>query len=341
MPNTEHSTVNSTITSTAQSAVIHVAVGVIWKNNHILIAKRLEHVHQGGLWEFPGGKVEVQETVQQALKRELFEELAITSQSLRPLIQIPYQYDQKKVFLDVWHVLSFTGQEVGKEGQAIVWIKPDQLRDFQFPAANEPIARAIMLPQSYLITPANIQPNFLTELEEKLQAGIKLLQLRIKETVPQIFFQQFIALVKKYPVSVQINSNTWQHYLGQENQQLIHSEWESASQAGSQFGIHLTSHDLQQENFQQLPGLKSASCHHAQDIQAANQLGLDFLVLSPVLKTQTHPTQSHMGWDNFKQLSLLAQSPVYALGGMKKQYLEQAINCGAQGIAAITGLWSR
>jgi len=328
MPNTEP--------SDQHNAPIHVAVGVIWKNNHILIAKRPEHVHQGGLWEFPGGKVEDQENIQEALKRELFEELDIHSQTLQPLIQIPYQYGSKKVFLDVWNVLSFSGQEKGKEGQAIEWIKPEQFTEFQFPAANQPIVRAILLPQSYLITPGLIQTNFLQQLEVKLQAGISLLQFRIKENIPEMFFQQFVSLIKKYPVTVQINSSTWQQYLGQKNQQLIHSEW----QQGSNIGLHLTSYDLQQGNLKLLPGLKSASCHHVQDIQEANQLGVDFVVLSPVLNTQSHPDQASMGWDNFTELCQLAQSPVYALGGIKKQHLDKAINCGAQGIAAISGLWS-
>ena len=103
--------------------VVHVAVGVI-KNNldQILIAKRPDDAHQGGLWEFPGGKVEAGETLTQALARELREELAIEVQSITPLIQIQHDYSDKSVLLDVCLVDGFTGIAQGNEGQPIRWV---------------------------------------------------------------------------------------------------------------------------------------------------------------------------------------------------------------------------
>src|SRR5579872_2671749 len=77
---------------------VHVAVGVISDGaDRILISKRAEHLHQGGLWEFPGGKVEANETVQDALRRELFEELAIEITAQQPLITIAHDYSDKSV----------------------------------------------------------------------------------------------------------------------------------------------------------------------------------------------------------------------------------------------------
>jgi 8-oxo-dGTP diphosphatase len=125
---------------------VHVAVGVVLdKDQRILIARRAEHTHQGGLWEFPGGKVEPTETVQFALCRELKEELGIESDlsSLRSLIEINHHYIDKSVLLDVWWVDSFSGTPQGLEGQPICWVKAAELRDYNFPEANQLIIKAV------------------------------------------------------------------------------------------------------------------------------------------------------------------------------------------------------
>lgn len=125
---------------------IHVAVGVIFDNqqaDHILIAKRPQHLHQGGLWEFPGGKVAAGETVDQALKRELFEELGITVTQSQPLMQVEHNYSDKQVFLDIWTVTQYSGEARGLEGQECRWVAMQQLlcaeSKYQFPEANKAI----------------------------------------------------------------------------------------------------------------------------------------------------------------------------------------------------------
>ena len=118
---------------------IHVAVGVIVQQGKILLAKRASHQHQGGLWEFPGGKVEEGENPRQALVRELEEELAIRAEEASPLLKIQHDYPEKSVILDVWKVTAYSGLARGNEGQPIVWVAVDQLDDYQFPEANQPI----------------------------------------------------------------------------------------------------------------------------------------------------------------------------------------------------------
>ena len=83
---------------------MHVAVGVIKREDKIFLTKRLAASHQGGKWEFPGGKVEANETLHQALHRELKEEVAIDTLSCTPLMQISHDYGDKKVLLDVFVV---------------------------------------------------------------------------------------------------------------------------------------------------------------------------------------------------------------------------------------------
>ena len=129
---------------------IHVAVGVIFDNqqsDQILIAKRPQHLHQGGLWEFPGGKVAAGETVDRALKRELFEELGITVTQSQPLMQVEHNYSDKQVFLDIWTVTQYSGEARGLEGQECRWVAMQQLLSakskYQFPEANKAILKKL------------------------------------------------------------------------------------------------------------------------------------------------------------------------------------------------------
>ncbi|SDJ64182.1 8-oxo-dGTP diphosphatase MutT [Microbulbifer yueqingensis] len=124
--------------------VIHVAVGVVRRaDGRILIARRPDHLHMGGRWEFPGGKVEEGETVQQALARELREEVAIEAGGLQPLTEIRHDYPEKTVLLDTWWVLAFTGEARGLEAQEVRWVALDELDSYRFPDANREIIAAI------------------------------------------------------------------------------------------------------------------------------------------------------------------------------------------------------
>ena len=93
--------------------------------------------------------------------------------------------------------------------------------------------------------------------------------------------------------------------------------------------------------FSDVPEMKlcSASVHDEIQLEKANALELDFVVISPVLPTLTHPGSNILGWDKFKELVEKANMPVFALGGMQSEHLELALNAGAQGIAAIRSFW--
>ncbi|TWX64442.1 8-oxo-dGTP diphosphatase MutT [Colwellia sp. C1TZA3] len=119
--------------------IVHVAVGVIKQENKFFLTKRLANSHQGGKWEFPGGKVEENETVHQALHRELKEEVAIETLSCTPLMQISHDYGDKKVLLDVFVVDNFTGEAKALEGQQSAWFTLAEFAALSFPAANQAI----------------------------------------------------------------------------------------------------------------------------------------------------------------------------------------------------------
>ena len=126
-----------------QNTVIHVAVGVIIRQQQILLALRSSKQHQGGKWEFPGGKVEAGETVQQALARELLEEVAIKVTNSEAFMQLEYAYPEKTVLLDIYLVSSFTGEAHGREGQPLRWVDISELGSIEFPDANQPIVQRL------------------------------------------------------------------------------------------------------------------------------------------------------------------------------------------------------
>src|SRR5690606_12054895 len=110
----------------------------------VLLALRPLDKHQGGLWEFPGGKVEAGEPVKDALARELLEELNLLVLSAEPLLVTEHNYGDKHVRLDVWVVREFSGEPHGREGQQIRWCPLAEIGAMQFPAANLPIVKAVL-----------------------------------------------------------------------------------------------------------------------------------------------------------------------------------------------------
>ena len=124
--------------------IVEVAVGVIKRDNKIYISKRADDLHQGGKWEFPGGKREDHETIEQTLTRELSEEIGIqvTKQSLFMLIE--HDYGDKKVRLDVRLVENFEGVPSHLEGQKSQWVDINNLSQFTFPDANKVIIDKLM-----------------------------------------------------------------------------------------------------------------------------------------------------------------------------------------------------
>ncbi|WP_313557832.1 8-oxo-dGTP diphosphatase MutT [Teredinibacter franksiae] len=124
--------------------VVHVAVGVVLdQQQNILISQRQAGQHLAGFWEFPGGKIEAGELCEQALFRELDEELGIQVKVSEALIVIEHQYAEKQVKLDVRLVTQFSGVPSGREGQAFKWVPASQLGAIEFPAANKKIIAAL------------------------------------------------------------------------------------------------------------------------------------------------------------------------------------------------------
>jgi 8-oxo-dGTP diphosphatase len=125
---------------------IEVVAGAILSENgdELFIARRKKDVHQGGLWEFPGGKKESNESPLEALHRELHEELGIETIHLEPLIKLSHDYGDKLVELDVYKVIRFKGKPYGAEGQETRWIPLTDIHQYEFPEANKAIIEALI-----------------------------------------------------------------------------------------------------------------------------------------------------------------------------------------------------
>ena len=308
---------------------VHVAAAVIrGTDGKILIARRADSQHQGGLWEFPGGKVEAGESVEMALGRELQEELGITVESARPLIKVQHDYPDKQVLLDVWEVSSFTGQPHGAEGQPLAWVTQRELADYEFPAANEPIVAAARLPDQYLITPDRLEtPQLLRGLKKAVADGIKLVQLRAPNGYDPKYRDLAVDATGLCAGKAQLMLKGPLEWLG---------DFPSA-------GWHLTAAQLRKYAAKGRPLSKdrwlAASCHNAEELALAEQMDVDFVTLSPVLPTQTHPDAQPLGWEQVQQLIAGFSKPVFLLGGLGPDDRQQVWTIGAQGVAGIRAFW--
>lgn len=309
--------------SQAHPKSIRVAVGVI-KNalGQVLISLRDEAMHQGGLWEFPGGKIEAGETPEQALFRELKEELDINVNAAMPLITIKHQYPDLAVQLKVFLIESFAGVLKSCLGQPIQWVAPAELARYPFPAANLPIIAATQLPCCYAILDAADERTLFLNLQKILAKGVTLIQARLKN-MPEEAVQSFVSLA--YPLC------------RRQGALLLLNSAAVNGRGLTLDGVHLTSShltaiDRRPENVRWL----AASCHNLEQLQHAQRIGADFAVLAPVLPTRTHPGAETLGWRAFTEWVAEVNLPVYALGGMTVSDLALARQSGGQGIAAIS-----
>jgi 8-oxo-dGTP diphosphatase len=319
---------SASMPSTGANPRIDVAVGILVDDGRVFISRRFSESHQGGKWEFPGGKIEPGETAFSALKRELKEELGIDVQSAVPFMQIRHAYPDRIVFLDVWRITGYQGTPHGHEGQEACWVSRAELPQLEFPEADWPILRRLWLPALYLISDSRRfgMDQFLVPLERALRAGTRLVQLREPHLPPheyRAYATRIAALCHRYEAKLLLNADP---------------DWVPACGAD---GVHLDSRRLMECQKRPLGDeyWVGASCHNAEELRQAANVGADFAVLSPVAPTASHPDAAPLGWEAFSRLCAGAALPVYALGGMRAQDLERAHQAGARGLAMVSEIW--
>lgn len=360
--------------------LVHVAVGVIFDSSlesmesqkgRILIAKRADHQHQGGLWEFPGGKVEAGEPVQVALQRELAEELGLqcSVDGMRPLISIPFHYPDKSVLLDVWSVYggqmpsdqnsdtynsdiknsdikNSEGDWIGKEGQPLQWVDQAELAKYEFPAANKAIIDALLLPNKIAISEDSQDPEIiLAQVANTLKnhCNKENPDLWIQLRAPKLNQMQYTQLAMKlYGICHEAGSKLiWNCPL----------DWYQIAFAD---GLHLSRENIVKPDLIGNNPIKSGlieskkierpipanqflsmACHNLAELEVAQDLA-DFVMVSPVNKTTTHAKSTPLTWAGFKVISSQARIPCYALGGLNINDIDITKESGGQGIAGIS-----
>ncbi|MEX0958256.1 MAG: Nudix family hydrolase [Burkholderiales bacterium] len=307
--------------------IVEVAAGVVQRDDgSFLLASRPSDKPYAGYWEFPGGKLETGESARDALVRELAEELGIEAHVVYPWLCRIYAYKHATVRIRFLRVRRWSGELCPQEGQAISWQWPDFLTVSPMLPANTPILKALSLPSEYAISNAHeigVTPA-LAKLDIALARGLRLVQIRERD-LDQTARTRFAAEVVKRT-----------HRAG--GRVVVSGSEELATAVGAD-GVHLTAVQLMVA--QRRPALPwcGASCHDEAELRRAEELGMDFAVLGPVCRTDSHPAVVPMGWERFTRLAENRSIPVYALGGLGRQDLEQAWSCGAHGVSMMRGAW--
>ncbi len=319
-----------------------IDVVAAWISNprgEVLLAQRPPGKAHAGCYEFPGGKINANETEAQALAREIHEELNLIVETNEPLARVEHNYpDVGLIDLRLHRVHRFAGTARGLEGQALRWIWPALAHRLPLSALDRKITQLLCLSRHYLITPEPPSPTagikarkaWLLCLEKSVASGQRLVLLRSKQ----------------YPVrelrSIATLARDCVHHQGGEI--LLQDDVQSA--LDWRFGgISLTANALRKitkaKAKRPVPETMhlAASCHSAEELAMAEQLGCDFATLAPVQATPTHPGQTGMGWSQFQTLCATSKLPIYALGGMSTEHLAIANQQGAFGVAGISAFW--
>lgn len=318
----------------ASSRLTRAAVGVIQRaDGSVLLNERPPGKPWSGYWEFPGGKIEENESPLEALQRELQEELGITVSQAYPWLTRRYAYPAnyldngqlaspaKTVQLHFFVVNDWLGEPRGLEKQKLSWQSPAAVSVSPLLPANAPVVHALNLPRLYAISNLGEmgEAAFFDGLQRALDRGLSLLQLREKALSASafaLFFERVVSMTRPYAVKL-----------------LLNSDCAYTDCAGRADGMHYSARDLMQLSAKPAGLLCGASCHTADELAKAAQLALDYVVLSPVLSTLSHPDAPSLGWAKFRQLIAEYPLPVYALGGMQHEHLSLARSHGAHGLA--------
>ena len=304
--------------------MIEVAAGVLTDaRGRVLLMQRKPGTHLAGAWEFPGGKLERGEHVEQALVREMREELGIEAREFAPLVSLPWRYPEKAIRLHALRVTGWGGEPQAREGHPLRWVPLDAIDTAGMPAADRPIVAALRLPTLYAISPAASNDHdaagWLGSMDRDPRAA--LVQLRLPGIGRANVGRALRLALDRLAIP--------------RNRLLVNSDIDLAREL--RIGVHLRAAQLRELQQRPLPDAQwvGVSCHDAEELERAAEIGADFATLSPVCKTPSHPEALPLGWDRFAELVHEARLPVYALGGVGPGDLDRARAAGAQGVAGI------
>lgn len=307
---------------------IDVAVAVVFNAaGQVLWGCRPEGKPYAGYWEFPGGKVEPDETVWQALVRELKEELDITALEGGPWFRIEHDYEHANVRLHLYRVWHFEGTPKSLEQQPFTWASLDSSDLSPILPATEPLLPKLAQPTVMALS--NYEAGF-EACAERLERGLNAtklpvyVQFREKTLSGDALIQAFehcYGLCQKTGQAMLLNSDTWVNL--REHLDALPCP------------LHLTQAHLLSGQFQDLQ-CAGASVHDAGSLRIAFDRGLSYAVLGAVKQTTSHPEQSGLGWERFLEITQAARLPVFAIGGLAGYDIPDARLHGAHGIAMLS-----
>ena len=307
--------------------IVDVAAAVILRDDGaFLLGRRPPGSIYAGHWEFPGGKVEAGETPSQALSRELHEELGIDIESAYSWIVREFIYAHAHVRLHFFRVLRWSGELRDLQHDALAWQFAGQVDVAPLLPANAPVLAALALPDFYAISHAagiGVDAQ-LAALAQALDRGLRLVQLRetgLPAAQRAAFVHAAVKLCHHYAARVLINGDG------------------ALAKGCDADGIHLTAAQMILLDSRPDFPLVSASCHDKRELATAARLGLDFVVAGPVKATASHPGRPGLGWQALAEMIAGCPLPVYALGGLTRDDMQEAWRAGAHGIAAIRAAW--
>ena len=293
------------------------------KNGNILISQRMSHQFMPDYWELPGGKIEPGESSFQAAKRELKEELSIDVKELKIIKTINQSYSDRDVQIEIVKIDQYFGDPIGQEGQRIKWLDIDSILNLKILPTMRPILNLLRLPKIFWITPEQeFKEETLEDLiKVKKNNDVNIIQFRSKIKTNELYLSNFIEICKQYNIQLILNT--------------IDKSFDEDVQ-----GWHLTSQELMSTDTRPCPPSKilGASVHNMSELEKANEVGVDYVFISPIKETKSHPGVMPLSSKEIKKLMRATNIPAYFLGGLSRDQMEDCEKLGAHGIAGITAI---
>ena len=309
---------------------VDVSIGIIFNmSGQVLLSLRNKTI-LADYWEFPGGKREKNEDLEDTLKRELLEEININVLNYFLIYTKNVEIDNTLYKLNFYRIVDYIGKPCANENQELLWLEPEKLNSINLLETNYEIKKIITQPLIVGISCAELlgTDNFVKILKNKLKTkAFDILQIRDKtlnKKKKENLLIQINTLSKKYNFSIVINDDT-----------------ELAEKYSVKF-IHLSHENSKIYKPNQLFEIFSIAHHQGQSMESIERLKPKFIQLGPVFNTKTHPGKNNIGIDNCKDIILKNKQYKYiAVGGITMKAIPQVLKSGFSCIASRTRIWDQ